>query len=70
MQQHAISKDIKAVIFAVMNERDSMYYYLNNAAIFNRRKANGYAEFNPYRKEERFKEFLTKNYLPLTHWNE
>jgi len=35
------------------------------AAKFN----NGWMEFDPWRKEERFKTFLKKNYLPLTHWN-
>lgn len=65
MQQNTILKNQKAVIFAVMNEKDSMYYYLNNASYFRRRNVNGYAEFNPYRKESRFLSYLKENYLPF-----
>jgi len=31
---------------------------------------NSRFEFDPYRKEERYKALLRKNYLPITHWNE
>ena len=34
------------------------------------RYPNSRREFDPYRKEERYKELLRKNYLPITHWNE
>jgi hypothetical protein len=33
-------------------------------------KINSFNEMDPYRKEERYKEYLRKNYLPITHWNE
>ena len=34
------------------------------------RFVNSRREFDPYRKEERYKDFLKRNYLPITHWNE
>jgi TolB-like protein/AraC-like DNA-binding protein/Tfp pilus assembly protein PilF len=61
----------KASIYAILKERDSMYYYMgkmHNADGI--RGPNSRREFDPYRKEERFKALLKKNYLPLTHWNE
>ena len=48
-----------------------MYYYLDKEKniilinLFNSRK-----EVDPYRKEEKYKEYLKNNYLPVTHWNE
>jgi len=48
-----------------------MYYYLNKRNhIIGIRGPNSQREFDPYRKEERYKAFLRKNYLPITHWNE
>ena len=61
----------KARVFAILEERDSMYYYINKEKdIYKIRYFNSYFEVDPYRKEERFKALLKKNYLPLTHWNE
>ena len=61
----------KARVFAILRERDSMYYYINKEKdIYKIRKFNSYFEVDPYRKEERFKTLLKKHYLPLTHWNE
>ena len=61
----------KAIVFAVLKERDSMYHYMNKESdIWNIIKINGAIEVDPYRKEEQYKTFLKKNYLPLTHWNE
>jgi len=61
----------KARVFAILKERDSMYYFINKEKdIYNIREFNSYFEVDPYRKEERFKAFLKKNYLPLTNWNE
>ena len=58
-------------MFAILKERDSMYYYINKEKdIYNIREFNSYFEVDPYRKEERFKALLKKHYLPLTHWNE
>ncbi len=59
----------KAFIFAILKEKDSMYHYLNKEGILSW-WVNGRFEFDPYRKEERYKAFLKKNYLPITHWNE
>ena len=73
---HALLKDhgdmeitLKAFIFASLEERDSMYFYLSQKEI-DWFWVNGRFEFDPYRKEERYKAFLKKNYLPITHWNE
>jgi TolB-like protein len=61
----------KAIVFAILKERDSMYYYIDNEKhTDNILKFNGSIEVNPYRKEDRYKAFLRKNYLPITHWNE
>ena len=46
-----------------------MYHYLNKEDI-DYTFVNSRFEFDPYRKEERYKAFLKKHYLPLTHWNE
>jgi hypothetical protein len=63
----------KAQVYAILKERDSMYYYLGKLDNFywsRPRSVNSRREFDPYRKEERYKAFLKKNYIPLTHWNE
>ena len=61
----------KAFVYAVLKEKDSMYYYLEKMDDPNRIKGpNSRREFDPYRKEERYKALLRKNYFPLTHWNE
>ncbi|MBT8287418.1 MAG: tetratricopeptide repeat protein [Bacteroidia bacterium] len=61
----------KAIVFAILKERDSMYYYLEKEKrieyILN---INGSIELDPYRKEERYKTILKENYIPLTEWNE
>ena len=61
----------KAFVYAALNEKDSMYHYLEKKHdLYRPRDINGRREFDPYRKEERYKAFLRKNYLPITHWNE
>ena len=62
----------KAFVFTILKERDSMYHYLDRIkrVHIDSKWVNGRSEFDPYRKEERYKEFLRKNYLPITHWNE
>jgi len=63
----------KAFVYAILEEKDSMYYYLDkvrNTFSPGISDVNSQREFDPYRKEERYKAFLKKNYLPLTHWNE
>ncbi|MCK5402263.1 MAG: helix-turn-helix domain-containing protein [Flavobacteriaceae bacterium] len=71
-----IFKDIlninsKVFVYAILKERDSMYHYLGKLIEPGRiRRHKSRREFDPYRKEERFKAFLKKNYLPITHWNE
>jgi len=63
---------LKARVFAILKKKDSMYHYLerldsHNAEI---KGPNSQREFDPYRKEERYKALLRKHYLPITHWNE
>lgn len=71
LDTNKIDNYTKTVMFAILKERDSMYYYLEKELKIEEIKwFNGYNEANPYRKEERYKAFLKKNYLPLTHWNE
>jgi len=57
----------KAAVFAVLEERDSMYQYLNSirSEPVRARFANGYTEFDPYRHEPEFKAFQKRNYLPV-----
>jgi TolB-like protein/Tfp pilus assembly protein PilF len=62
-----------AFIYAVLKEKESMYHYLEELFIDDLnaiRGPNGRREFDPYRKEERYKALLRKHYLPITHWNE
>jgi TolB-like protein len=57
----------KAFTYAILKEKDSMYYYLETArtdgfvGIF----PNSRREFDPYRNKERFKAILRANYLPI-----
>lgn len=61
----------KAVVYAILKEKDSMYHFLEKIIEVNGiRVPNGRREFDPYRKEERYKALLKKHYLPITHWNE
>ena len=60
----------KAIVFAILKEKDSMYYYMDKEEeIENIFRINGSIEVDPYRKEERYKALLKKNYLPLSHLN-
>jgi len=59
----------RAFVYAILKESDSMYHYLNKENI-DYEWVNSRFEFDPYRKEERYKAFLRKHYLPITHWNE
>ena len=56
----------RAIVHAVLKDRDSMYYYLEHMkyddfVLF----ANRRTEFDPYRNEERYKAYLRMNYLPV-----
>lgn len=61
----------KVRVFAILKKRDSMYHYLEKEKnhTYIDHVFNGLKEADPYRKEKRFKAFLKKNYLPITHWN-
>jgi len=71
LNKGVLSNVEKARVFAILKERDSMYYYINiEKDIYNIRHFNSFFEVDPYRKDKRFKALLKKHYLPLTHWNE
>jgi TolB-like protein len=71
LNKNALKSYEKAIVFAILKERDSMYYYMEKEKdIENVLYFNGSIELDPYRKEDRYKTFLKKNYLPLTQWNE
>jgi hypothetical protein len=56
----------RAILHAVLKDRDSMYYYLEQSQFDDHVLiANGRREFDPYRNEERYKDFLRMNYLPV-----
>ena len=59
----------KAFVFAVLKNRDSMYFYMDKAVMEEKIRINSRSEVDPYRKEQRYIEFLEKNYMPVTHWN-
>jgi len=68
---HTFFNDDMAITYAILKEKDSMYHYLEKLRpIAEFHYVNSRFEFNPYRKEERFKALLRKHYLPITHWNE
>jgi len=68
---HYIGARIMAEAHAYLQDRDSMYYYMNKIVRkINAVNLNNRPGFDPYRKEDRYKAFLKNNYLPLTHWNE
>ena len=54
----------KAFAFAILQERDSLYHYLNNEKI-NAAWMNSRREFDLYRKEPQYIAFMKKNHLPL-----
>ena len=63
---HKSSYSEKALIFAILKEKDSMYFYLDKIESPTRaRSVNNYPEFNPYRNEEKFKAYLKEHYLPV-----
>ncbi len=60
----------KAIVFAILKEKDSMYYYMDKEnTIENVFLINGSIELDAYRKENRYKAFLKKNYLPIAQRN-
>jgi len=70
LNNHLPRNEQKALVFAIMKERDSMYNCMNRITKPIRiRNFNQYPELDIYRNEPRFKEFLKKNYLPLQNNN-
>jgi hypothetical protein len=68
-KKDVISDSDKAFVFAVLKNRDSMYFYMDKAEMAQSIRINSRREVDPYRKEQRYIEFLEKNYMPVTHWN-
>jgi len=60
-------RSFKAFTHAILKDRDSMYYYLENARFDGTTMlVNSRREFDPYRNEDRFKVILKTNYLPVS----
>ena len=66
-----INEDL-AISYAILREKDSMYHYLEKLRPIDQFATfiNNRGDFDPYRKEERYKAILRQYYLPITHWNE
>lgn len=63
-ENEAVNTNTKAFYYAIAQNRDSLYHYLNKDNI-NARLINSRREFDLYRKEERYLAFMKKNNLPL-----
>lgn len=67
LDNYAKEHYIRSMFFAIQKNKDSMYYYLNKISKpSSALSINQYPEFDEFRKEPRFKEFLKKHYLPIT----
>ena len=64
LKANKVNSTQKAYVFAHLKERDSLYYYLNKDNI-NAANVNSRREFDRYRKEMRYIEFMKKNHLPI-----
>ena len=53
-----------AFYYAIRGKRDSMYYFLDHPEI-NPQWINSRFEFDPYRNEDRYKDFLQRNNFPV-----
>ena len=60
-----VANNNKSIIFAVLKQKDSMYYYLDQLSLIEAQLPNSRPELDPYRKEPRYIEFLKKNYFPI-----
>ena len=64
LNNHVFGNCQKARVFAVLKQKDSMYFYLNKLVPLDCLNINDKQEFDPYRNEPEFKAFLRKNYFP------
>jgi len=81
LNRHKYFPEFKVPFYAILDEKDTMYFYLEkikgyrhqrhpaNSERYGLRSINSWKEFDPYRKEERYKALLRKHYLPITKWN-
>ena len=68
LNKYQLDYNSKAKIFALLNEKDSMYFYLNKLTKINQIiTLNGMDEiFGKYANESKYKMYLEKHYLPTT----
>jgi hypothetical protein len=64
MKNDKPNSNAKAFAFANLKERDSMYFYMNKDNS-NPPQINSRREFDRYRKEPLYIEFMKKNHLPI-----
>jgi len=64
LNNHVFGYGQKARVFAILKQKDSMYYYLNKLGPLDCLTINDKEEFDPYRNEPEFKAFLRENYFP------
>ena len=67
LQSHAITHANKVVAFAILEDRDSMYYHLNHPDLSPSGAGfpNSRHELDPYRQDPRYLEFLKKKKFPV-----
>lgn len=67
LNKYQLDNNSKAKIFALLNEKDSMYFYLNKLTKINQIiTLNGMDEiFGKYYNEPKYNEYLKKHYLPI-----
>jgi len=68
LNKYEMDYNNKAKIFAILNEKDSMYYYLSKLTKINQIiTLNGMDEvFGKYSNEPEYKRYLKNHYLPIT----
>lgn len=60
-----INSEDMAIYYAIKGIRDSMYYSLSKVKKKYAGLINSRFEFDPYRKEEQYRNFLRNNYIPV-----
>ena len=65
LESGKVSNSNKALVFAMLKERDSLYFYLNKLTPAQALFPNCRPELDPYRKETKYIEFLKKNKFPI-----
>ena len=63
-KNHNTNTTDKAFVYAILKQRDKMYSYLAKKGVY-ATVVNSRREFDPYRKEAKFKAFLKNHYIPV-----